>query len=309
MELKLRDEKYERYERCEQSLQKLYEKQSGARLLTKESLLRLLQEMLDKKYSIRYTLKFLNFLIRNPQCFVSKAEIPSRTETRVLSRSIREYVPISAKKLNTDSTKKVERGYNISQRSDGRLTFTAEETAKLLEHAEARVLRENETTTCRRLALVWILMHYSGKRLSDISTLSVKDLEFLIKNNFVAIRIPKSQKVGRITLDNENFRTLLSKIVHEAKEKNISFDIPFDVYKTRSSMNDQLAHWYAHIFPGKTKPRGLGIHALRRRVAGLRFLEGDSLDSIRERLDHSNNKQTNAYINAALLEISSKNTT
>lgn len=164
---------------------------------------------------------------------------------------------------------------------------------------------------------VFYMLAITGKRLSDIAELEKTHLRQLSTRGVCVIKIRKTETLGRIEIpeilttdDNDNGCSELNKrrdVVRRIRgfemlhEQSI-LTIPFDRQKKRRALDTLLNRLYRETF-GFKKSRGLSFHALRRIYAGYRFLNGVSIERIRENLDHSNRRQTNRYVNNCLWEL------
>lgn len=153
---------------------------------------------------------------------------------------------------------------------------------------------------------LYLMMYHTGKRISDICSLSRDNLQQLYETGDLAVLIPKTDRIGRITIahseDPENFRLFLRMFVRILDtQPSITQLFPFDQFSIRRQLNRIFKISYEKIMQ-TTKPNGLSFHSLRRRKAGTSFRAGTTLESIRESLDHKSSAMTNVYINKFLLD-------
>lgn len=152
---------------------------------------------------------------------------------------------------------------------------------------------------------LYLAMYHTGKRMSDICILSLDDLKNLLTNHDIAVRIPKTDRIGRISMskieDRENFVEFLSTFIDVCERyERLKGIVPFDQYRIRRQLNRIFKLVYESVMKTK-KPNGLSFHALRRRKAARFFKSGQDLETIRECLDHADSRMTNVYINKFLL--------
>lgn len=152
---------------------------------------------------------------------------------------------------------------------------------------------------------LYLMMFYTGKRMSDLCILRVTDLENLLANEDIAVRIPKTERIGRISLSKienvESFVRFVQTFIEITRSsENLRDIIPFDQFKVRRQLNRTFKLTYESVMKQK-KPNGLSFHSLRRRKAAKFYKSGEDLETIRECLDHATTKMTNVYINKFLL--------
>lgn len=280
IQISLRDDKVQRVEANNECFRKIVHEIMGKKCeLTKDDLTVLLDRALNERnYSVSYTKHLLDYVTQGGLLI----EKLTNNEARALHRSF------DAKKDRA------------SVKSDQRYTFSEDEIEQISAHSWNTLRNacgQTTTDTAVLFSYIWLMMLYTGKRMSDISTVSRDDLHMLRENGFVAIRIPKSRKVSRIALNDE-----LREIINLVLREKMRIQLPFDPFAKRRGLLAYLCRLYTRLNPGKAKPRGLGFHALRRRTAGSSYMEGKNIDEIREQMDHTNNAQTNMYINKHLLE-------
>lgn len=160
-----------------------------------------------------------------------------------------------------------------------------------------------------RFVYVFLMMYYTGKRVSELVMLSSNDIARLLTEKHIAIHIPKSRKLGRLSMrvvgknELDDFVGFLKRFLFLTRDLEDSpyLDlIPFDQFQRRKSLNRCFDRVYT-LAVQRTKPRGLSFHSLRRRKAAVSFQQGVPLDHIREILDHSSTYITNHYINRHLV--------
>lgn len=160
-----------------------------------------------------------------------------------------------------------------------------------------------------RFCLIFVLMFHTGKRCSDLSVLTIDDLRKLLRDDDLAIRIPKTDRVGRISMKHveepDKLREFLDWVVQliNRDDKLATNLLPFDVFRQRRTLTKMFEFCYEAIVQ-HPKPKGLSFHSLRRRKAGRYFKQGEQLETIRECLDHAHTSMTNTYINKYLLSTS-----
>lgn len=200
-----------------------------------------------------------------------------------------------------------------SQKSDNVRLFSRN-TLYELNNAVTRSLSKHRDcytypthSTDRMFLYVFFLMTASGKRLSDIATLTVLQLKELVRCGVCAIRVPKTRQLSRVEL-------LADETWNVSEMKNIvgmfvrwheshALDIPFDVASHRRGLDRALNTLYVrtrHTDMPRIRPKGLSFHALRRAYAGYKFLKGTPLVDIQRALEHTNLAQTNYYVNIGL---------
>lgn len=150
---------------------------------------------------------------------------------------------------------------------------------------------------------LYLMMYHTGKRCSDVAVLSCDDLRLLLDKGDIAITIPKTERVGRLSMSHiekaAEFRECVERFLRVCDGMPTAI-IPFDAFVLRRSFNAMFQRVYEQM-TGEKKPRGLSFHALRRRKAARYFKQGESLETIRECLDHKDARMTNLYINKFLL--------
>lgn len=153
---------------------------------------------------------------------------------------------------------------------------------------------------------LYLMMYYTGKRMSDLCILTLHDLQSLLRNRDIAVRIPKTDRIGRLSVSKaenpEHFVEFLHMFVRiiTVRGEKLAALLPFDQYRIRRQLNRIFKAIYESV-TGSVKPNGLSFHSLRRRKAACFYKSGETLENIRECLDHTSSKTTNVYINKYLL--------
>lgn len=210
-----------------------------------------------------------------------------------------------------------------SIKSDGVLVFDDRISDAIYRECCERIIHNrydveahaHSTHNDRLFAYVFVMMRASGKRLSDIAGLTIVQLRQLRDVGACALIIPKTRKLGRLELRNVGSSDASPDICAK-KTNTISMNaivfrlvewvnrglltIPFDVTSRRRTLDSQLRNAYFRVTNGSRKPKDLSFHALQRMYAGNMFLSERNINELRERMDHANRDQTNAYVNTYL---------
>lgn len=268
------------------------------RPLTKEALIDHVNELMSQKYSLSYIFAYIKHLRRK-----YRGQYPIfENERRVFNRSIlRRFHKENARKLGTDEVYSVDEDTYTKIR-DWCLRYVFDD--ELTIHNKVNTRKTN-----MRFVYVFLMMYYTGKRVSELVMLSSNDIARLLTEKHIAIHIPKSRKLGRLSMrvvgkdELDDFVGFLKRFLFLTRDLEDSpyLDlIPFDQFQRRKSLNRCFDRVYT-LAVQRTKPRGLSFHSLRRRKAAVSFQQGVPLDHIREILDHSSTYITNHYINRHLV--------
>lgn len=268
--------------------------------LSRENLFEHIDRLIRERYSMSYLFAYMKHLRRK-----YKKDFPLRgNERRAFTRSILEryfsnYVP----KRSTDEIYASDENTYVLMRA-WCLRYLFDDMSTLGN-------KRNTRRPTLRFVYTFLLMYYTGKRMSELCTLSADNLDKLRTDRHIAIFIPKTRKLGRIsyrTIDDHEcsqFEAFLIRSVYLFRDNKQSpyrqsSVIPFDQFDQRKSLNRYFDRVYT-LVTGEEKPRGLSFHSLRRRKAAVSFERGVDLDNIREILDHSSTRITNNYINKHLV--------
>lgn len=268
--------------------------------LTREALFEHIDRLIRARYSMSYLFAYMKHLRRK-----YKREFPLRgNERRAFTRSIvQRYFDDDVPKKSTDEIYASDENTYMRMRT-WCLRYLFDDGCTLHN-------RRNTRRATLRFVYIFLLMYYSGKRMSELCTLSADNLLRLHTDKHIAIFIPKTRKLGRIsyrTIDSHEcaeFDAFLLRSVYLFRDCAQSpyrqeTVIPFDQFVCRKSLDRYFDRVYARVMVEK-KPRGLSFHSLRRRKAAVCFERGVNLDNIREILDHASTRVTNNYINKHLV--------
>lgn len=266
--------------------------------LTKESLFEHVDRLIKMRYSLNYLFAYMKYLRRKYRRFYPIYG----NERRAFTRSIlQRFFGESVRKLATDEIYSSDED-TYERIRDWCLRYLFNDDLTLHN-------KRNTRKTNMRFVYLYLMMYYTGKRLSELAILSSNDLARLLNERNIAIYIPKTRKLGRISLnvvtdeEYDSFVLFLERFVYLTRDNSESpyhDTIPFDQFARRKSLNRCFDRVYA-LTTNKPKPRGLSFHSLRRRKAAVSFERGMDLDDIREILDHSSTYITNNYINKHLV--------
>lgn len=285
-----------------------------------ETLCSFLETLIDRGYSLSYIFSMMKYLRRK---YRGTGEFPKlRQQTSAFYRTLidnyeqhRKIKPrIGTDEVYTCDERIYKTMYELAHdwffdsRAPNRSFYTDERTDDNDD--------ENGTRYANTLLFVYafMFMYLTGKRLSDIALLDVEKLRTLLQYEALVIRIPKSKKLGRITLrgyDEQSrirFRSFLRRAIDVFGSEEIvgkKQPIPFDQFAKRRTLDRQFRRLYnlatEKLKIAGDKPRGLSLHSLRRFRAATMFVQGAEIDNIRECLDHSSIRVTNMYINRHLM--------
>lgn len=273
--------------------------------ISREWLLEFCEGMLTAGYSLSYMRNMLTMIKHD-----AAAQFPlSRVEYRAFVRSI-----IANKNKNFQNRHKQSDGvYSMSDNAYelmraycmAYLRAVAERGVGIEVSADTVVYLERYNPRCVLFCYLYLMMYHTGKRISDICNLTPQNLRCLLDNGDIAVMIPKTERIGRISVsraeDTENFKAFLAMMVRILGEQDAMRDaLPFDQFKIRRQLNRVFKARYERIM-GSKKPNGLSFHSLRRRKAASFYKSGKDLETIRECLDHTDSRVTNVYINKHLL--------
>lgn len=284
--------------------------------VTRNWLLQLCELMLRRGYSISY-IKRCVMQIRG-DCIAHSHKFPlSENELKAFMRSIVETKRdrFADRCINSDGV------YSLSDQACENMRVYAMEYlravrdrncgVKCLAHERLEYTEKPFRRNRIMFAYVYLMMLHTGKRCSDVSILTSNDLRALLETGDIAILIPKTERIGRLSMKHierpELFREFLQMLLdafrlHHGLESAI---LPFDAFAVRRKLNYTFDFVYAEVVGGK-RPKGLSYHSLRRRKAAKFFQQGKNLDTIRESLDHKDARITNLYINKYLLSETQK---
>lgn len=273
--------------------------------ISREWLLEFCEGMLAAGYSLSYMRNMLTMIKHD-----AGPQFPlSRIEYRAFLRSI-----ISNKTKNFQHRHKQSDGvYSMSERAYelmraycmAYLRAVVERGVGIEVSADTVVYQDRYNPRCVLFSYLYLMMYHTGKRISDICNLTPENLKCLLENGDIAVMIPKTERIGRISVaraeDTDNFRAFLAMMVRILAEHEAMRDaLPFDQFRIRRQLNRVFKARYEKIM-GSKKPNGLSFHSLRRRKAASFYKSGKDLETIRECLDHTDSRVTNVYINKHLL--------
>lgn len=154
-------------------------------------------------------------------------------------------------------------------------------------------------------AYLYLMMYHTGKRASDLCNLTVSDLTRLLRDQHIAVQIPKTERIGRISIersdDPDAFKVVLTQLISVLNRyETLRKFLPYNQFQQRRRLNRMFTAVY-ELIAGEKKPCGLSFHSLRRRKAANFFKSNQDLETVRECLDHRDSRITNDYINKHLL--------
>lgn len=274
--------------------------------VTKKWLMFLCEKMLKQGYSYKYIKNMLT-IVRTD----TKSNFPlTRNEFKAFERSIIQ----SKDKYYKNHHIQTDGVYAMSNRAYELMRSFCMEYLRAVVECEMgvdvdgikMVRTNNYSPKYIVFCYLYLMMYHTGKRISDICSLSRDNLQQLFETGDLAVLIPKTDRIGRITVahseDPENFRLFLRMFVRILDTQPTIMQLfPFDQFSIRRQLNRIFKIAYEKIMENP-KPNGLSFHSLRRRKAGTSFRAGTTLESIRESLDHKSSAMTNVYINKFLLD-------
>lgn len=253
--------------------------------VTRDALVRLADAMLRKGYSLSY---------------IKAALVRVRSDCRYA-----ECFPLTTFEYNafvrTVAATKTELYMSRTKQSEYVYAMSDEEYDVMRTYAASYLADTATTSKARRVLFcyLFLMMYYTGKRMSDIVCLSIDDVRCLLENGDVAVRVPKVDRIGRVTLASIPEREQCEAFLRDAIRIPVP-GVPCSAERIRRRMNRTFKLVYESLFR-RAKPNGLSFYSLRRRRAAASFRQGWPLDRIRESLDHSSTATTNVYINRFLL--------
>lgn len=158
------------------------------------------------------------------------------------------------------------------------------------------------TTTRLRFTVMSQLIRITGKRQSDLALLDKEKLKLLLDNKIIGIKIPKKNKLSRLSIVHENETNV--EIIREIVEllQNLPQDIlPYNVEKERKGMCREFDEAWNRVPNNNVKkPRQLGLHALRRMKGANELCNGKPMQDIQNMFDHTSREMTEHYVNNGL---------
>lgn len=321
--------------------------------LTLETLCLHLEELVNAGYSLMYIFKYMSYLKRKyrrdyPYLRAQNSAF-YRTLIDMYEKKRNDHRRIGTDEVYTCDKRVYEKMFERAERlvfsdeyekhelNDARQSNDANDTSE-----EPSTSSNNLLTTARKrysleisnaylFAYIYVFMFVTGKRLSEIALIDADQIRTLERHEALVVRIPKSKKLGRITLraldlpTKHRFKQFLARMAFlfskNATDSPFPSLVPFDQFAKRRTLDRIFGREYERavreilnnqrpeerldesndLLLLRKKPRGLSLHSLRRYRAGVLFEMGNQIENIRECLDHSSVRMTNSYINKHLM--------
>lgn len=319
--------------------------------LNLETLCLHLEELVNAGYSLMYIFKYMSYLKRKyrrdyPYLRAQNSAF-YRTLIDMYEKKRNEHRRIGTDEVYTCDKRVYEKMFERAERlvfsdeyenhalGDERHTNDANDASEKINAcdllATARKRYSLEISNAYLFAYIYVFMFVTGKRLSEIALIDADQIRTLERHEALVVRIPKSKKLGRITLraldlpTKHRFKQFLARMAFlfskNASDNPFPSLVPFDQFAKRRTLDRIFGREYERavreilnnqrpeerldesndLLLLRKKPRGLSLHSLRRYRAGVLFEMGNQIENIRECLDHSSVRMTNSYINKHLM--------